>query len=413
MKMKQQTQMNKIEWREVELGSKDYFEIISSGIREFAKEKDYLSTESVQGTKIEKVECKITYQDRPSRANMQPVLNSTWFAKMKSTVKVYSFSNKNKEDIDKYILSTGFAGVKFWEDVSSDYVKLFFLTRRFNEEKDKLSTGSTQSGINNSFISRIKIPLPFSNNKPDLKEQERIVRILEKAEKLKERGKNAEELLDEYLKSVFNEMFYNKGFPIEKLENVVSPEKNSLKRGPFGGSLKKDIFVKEGFKVYEQQNAIYKNMKRGEYYITSQKYKEMIDFSVKPGDFIISCSGTMGKIALIPEGSPQGVINQALLKITLDNTKIANSYFKFLFENEQIQNHLFNVSHGSGISNFPPMSFIRNLEVLLPPLPLQQKFAKIVEQVEKMKENIKKTKTNSEELFNSLMQKAFRGELVR
>ena len=139
---------------------------------------------------------------------MQPVLNSVWFAKMKSTIKVYSFSNKNKGEIDNYVLSTGFTGVKFNEEISSEYVKFFFLTRRFNEEKDKLSTGSTQSGINNSFISKIKIPLPFlPNGTPDLKEQERIVSILEKAEALKQKGKNAGDLLDEYLKSVFWEMF--------------------------------------------------------------------------------------------------------------------------------------------------------------------------------------------------------------
>ena len=65
-------------------------------------------------------------------------------------------------------------------------------------------------------------------------------------------------------------------------------------------------------------------------------------------------------------------------------------------------------------ANYPAVSNkdIKSLKIPLPPLPLQQKFARIVEQVEKMKEKINKTKQNSEELFNSLMSKAFRGELV-
>jgi type I restriction enzyme S subunit len=54
---------------------------------------------------------------------------------------------------------------------------------------------------------------------------------------------------------------------------------------------------------------------------------------------------------------------------------------------------------------------MKKFEIPVPPIPLQQKFAKIVEQTEKMKENVRKTKQNSEELFNSLMQKAFKGEL--
>ena len=54
---------------------------------------------------------------------------------------------------------------------------------------------------------------------------------------------------------------------------------------------------------------------------------------------------------------------------------------------------------------------IGNMKIPLPPLPLQQHFASIVEKTEKIKENLKKTQSNAEELFNSLMTKAFRGEL--
>ena len=67
-----------LEWKK--LGDKYYFEILSSGIESFNDEKEYLSTESIQNTKIKKIECKIKYTNRPSRANMQPLLNSTWFA---------------------------------------------------------------------------------------------------------------------------------------------------------------------------------------------------------------------------------------------------------------------------------------------------------------------------------------------
>ena len=292
-----------------------------------------------------------------------------------------------------------------------DHKYLFYFVKRSIDLFMKNTHGSTMKHITKGKFQSIKIPIPFSNGKPDLKEQKRIVSILEETEKAKEKEKKIEKLLDEYLKSVFNEFFYNAELPIEKLKNVVSSEKNSLKRGPFGGSLKKDIFVKEGFKVYEQQNAIYKNMNLGGYYITNKKYQEMIDFAVNPGDFIISCSGTMGKISLIPEGSPKGIINQALLKIRLDGNKIENLYFRFLFESEKVQSHLFNVSHGSGISNFPPMRFIRDLQIPIPPIELQKTFTLIVRQIEKMKKNIKKTKQNSEELFDSLMQRAFRGEL--
>ena len=104
-------------WIETNLGNKEYFEILPSGLNKFSGEKKYLSTESIKKTKIEKVECKISYNNRPSRANMQPSLNSVWFAKMKNTLKIYSFDKNNKEEVDIYILSTGFAGIKINEQL--------------------------------------------------------------------------------------------------------------------------------------------------------------------------------------------------------------------------------------------------------------------------------------------------------
>src|SRR3989344_3636288 len=159
--MKQQIQQNKIEWKEIALGNKDYFEIAGSGINKFTGEKEYLSTESIKGTKIEKIECKIKYNNKPSRANMQPVLNSVWFAKMQSTLKVYAFTQANKGEINGFILSTGFAGIRV-EDSKVDpfYLRHFLKSKEFNKIKDSNCSGATQKAIGNEKLSKIKIPLP-------------------------------------------------------------------------------------------------------------------------------------------------------------------------------------------------------------------------------------------------------------
>src|SRR3989338_4886322 len=68
-------------------------------------------------------------------------------------------------------------------------------------------------------------------------------------------------------------------------------------RGPFGGSLKKDIFKPEGYAVYEQQHAIYDQFEDIRYFIDEKKFNEMKRFELKSGDLIMSCSGTMGKMA--------------------------------------------------------------------------------------------------------------------
>ena len=62
------------------------------------------------------------------------------------------------------------------------------------------------------------------------------------------------------------------------LQNLC--DKNGIVRGPFGGALKKELFVAEGYKVYEQGNAIYKTINRGSYYVNDAKYQEMLRFAV-------------------------------------------------------------------------------------------------------------------------------------
>ena len=101
--------------------------------------------------------------------------------------------------------------------------------------------------------------------------------------------------------------FYPDTWSIGTLEDICVP--NGVVRGPFGGALKKEIFVPFGYKVYEQRNAIYQSVNIGNYYVDESKYREMSRFAVKSGDYIISCSGTIGKIYQIPLTFPKGIIN--------------------------------------------------------------------------------------------------------
>ncbi|MEM5868847.1 MAG: restriction endonuclease subunit S [Candidatus Aenigmatarchaeota archaeon] len=169
-----ETSIGKIpkDWEVVTIGDNDYFEIIPSGIKKFDGKKLYLSTKCIDGIRIVDIEGEITFTERPSRANMQPMLNSVWFAKMKNTIKVYIFTEKNVTEIDKYILSTGFCGIRCKENVEPEYLKQIFLSKLFNRIKDSLVTGSTQQDIKQKDIEKIKLPYP------PLLEQQKIAEIL-------------------------------------------------------------------------------------------------------------------------------------------------------------------------------------------------------------------------------------------
>ena len=167
---------------------------------------------------------------------------------------------------------------------------------------------------------------------------------------------------------------------IRQLVDICMPQ--GIVRGPFGGMLKKDTFVTSGFKVYEQQNAIYKSSEIGSYFVDRSKYAEMHRFSVSPGDFIISCSGTIGRIFQIPPDAPQGVINQALLKLTTDDEVVYDQYFYILFEWDKFQIRIIDSTQGGAMKNLVGMDVFRTITVVLPPLSEQRAIAEALSDVD-------------------------------
>lgn len=101
-------------------------------------------------------------------------------------------------------------------------------------------------------------------------------------------------------------------------------------RGPFGSALKRGDMKEDGIPVYEQQHAIY-NSREFRYYIDEQKFNEMKRFQVRKDDLIISCSGTVGKVSIIKDDDPNGIISQALLLLRVDIDKVLPLYLKYFF----------------------------------------------------------------------------------
>jgi len=308
----------------------------------------------------------------------------------------YSYVNGNAMALDKLDK----------EKVLIKYLYYYLKNRGFND----VISGSAQPQITRNNISKIKIFLP------EKKIQQKIVDLLDKNVNLIDKRKSQIEALDQLTQSVFLEMFGDpvlnpKEWPKLTMPSFVSKEKYSIKRGPFGGALKKEIFVNQGYLVYEQHHAINNDFSMARYFISEEKFDELKAFEVKPNDLIISCSGTLGKIAEVPENAPKGIINQALLKLTLDKNKMNNTFFIHLFRNQGIQNILFGTSHGSGIKNFPPMSVVKSVEFICPPIDEQKKFETKFKQITKKRERFELSLKEIENLYNALMQRAFKGEL--
>lgn len=157
---------------------------------------------------------------------------------------------------------------------------------------------------------------------------------------------------------------------VKSIEELCVP--SGLVRGPFGGALKKEFFVTYGYKVYEQKNAIYSDVTLGRYYIDSLKFNELRRFELKEGDFIISCSGTIGKICQIPKNFEKGIINQALLKLTLNCEQNSDKYFLQYFRWNNFQANIIDSTQGGAMKNLIGMSDFKKTKIPLPPTKAEQ-----------------------------------------
>ena len=194
---------------------------------------------------------------------------------------------------------------------------------------------------------------------------------------------------------------------VKRFESITQDK--GLIRGPFGGTLKKEIFVESGYKVYEQQNAIYKSSELGEYYITEEKFKELERFSVQIDNFIVSCSGTIGRIYRIPENFQKGIINQALLLIKINPKVIKYDFFNYIFESEVIQRKILEVQ-GGAMKNLVGMSEIRKVKFPIPPLPEQKAIADCLSTWDKGIEKLSALITSKKEQKKGLMQQLLTGK---
>lgn len=155
------------------------------------------------------------------------------------------------------------------------------------------------------------------------------------------------------------------------------------KKGPFGSSLTKSMFVPkspDAVKVYEQKNAIQKNHTLGEYYITRDYFeKKMRSFEIFPGDIIVSCAGTIGETYVMPENIEQGIINQALMRMKIVPS-VDLDYFLLYFD-YILKSEAQNSSKGSAIKNIPPFEILKNMVLPIPPLAEQKRIVKRVEEL--------------------------------
>ena len=168
---------------------------------------------------------------------------------------------------------------------------------------------------------------------------------------------------------------------VVRLQNI-----GEYRKGPFGSSLTKSMFVPKGkssIKVYEQKNAIQKDCTLGTYYIPIEYYNEkMKGFTVLSNDIIVSCAGTIGETYILPSSAEIGIINQALMRMRI-TSQINVDYFLIYFD-YVIKETARESSKGSAIKNIPPFDIFKKIILPLPPLKEQKRIVQEVQTIQSL-----------------------------
>ena len=286
---------------------------------------------------------------------------------------------------------------------------LYYYLKSIREQVLNESYGGAQKHISQGYVKDLEIPLP------PLATQKRIAEILDAADSLRRKDQELLKKYDELAQAIFIDMFGDPvknemGWEEDKIKNIASKEKHSIKAGPFGSSLKKEFYKESGYKVYGQEQVIADDFSIGDYYIDEEKFQQLKSCAIKDEDVLISLVGTYGKISVVPKNFDKGIINPRLMKISLDKKLFNPYFFKYLLQTKQMYDRISTFSRG-GTMDIVNVGIISDVVVIIPPKEKQDTFVESLNLIKEQSKRIELYKV-SEKLFQSLIQKAFKDELM-
>lgn len=303
----------------------------------------------------------------------------------------------------QYCLGRGVAGLRpIPNKLDKNY--LWHFLQSYKEELQKKGTGSTFKQISRSHIEEIEVPLP------PLEEQKRIAAILDKADTVRRKRQQAIELNEQLLRSVFLDMF---GDPITNPKGWEITNINSISIKVTDGEHATPSRTSNGIKLLSARNiqdGYIDFVNKTIDFVPFEEY-ERLKKRCEPlkGDILISCSGSIGRVSIVQTDEPLVMVRSVAL-IKPDNSKICSIFLEGYLRSDCMRVIMNRRAKSSGQPNLF-IGTIKELSIYLPPLKLQEKYSNIYRKLLKDKEILILSMNTCETFLNSLIQKAFRGEL--
>lgn len=300
------------------------------------------------------------------------------------------------------------------EILDPKYVAYYFKSNSFRSEIPKISNQSVnQASFSVGNLKNLQIPLP------PLAQQQKIANILDAADALRQKDKALLAKYDELSQALFLDMFGDpvsnpKGWEVNQLKKLST--KIHSGNTPKGGS---EVYVDEGITFFRSQN-VWKNKLVYEdiAFIDQATHDKMMKSSLKHGDILMTKTGrintensSLGRAAMYLGEDDKANVNGHVYLIRLKKG-IVNKFVLHILTTKEYRGHIRSVCVGGIDKRQLNKDHIEYFPIINPPIELQNKFVKLLTSIEEQKVILQNSLAKSEELFNSLLQKAFKGELI-
>ncbi|HDM8129106.1 TPA: restriction endonuclease subunit S [Vibrio harveyi] len=298
------------------------------------------------------------------------------------------------------------------EKLDIRYLFYYLKTVEFRRDMEKLVTGSAQPNFGSTHLKQISLPLP------PIEVQKRIAAILDKADAIRQKRKQAIELADEFLHSVFLDMFGDPVTNPKGWEQVpLSTLSDKILNGttPKGGS---DVYVEKGIAFLRSQNVWKKRIDLDDIvYLDDETHAKMSKSSLKHKDILITKTGrintensSLGRAAIYYGKDDEANINGHVYLVRLKPDNI-HEFIEFILTTKEYRDHIRSVCVGGIDKRQLNKNHIEEFPIICPPSNQQQRFVKVLHQSQKVMDNYKEQLVEAQNNFSALTQKAFSGQL--
>lgn len=294
------------------------------------------------------------------------------------------------------------------EQARPNYVRYYLQYLKDRDYYSRLLTGGTVKFINKTKFGEIEVPLA------EIREQMKIESVLVKAEELINKRKEQIKACDELIKSQFIEMFGDpvtnpNGWEIQQCKDIAS--KIGSGATPKGGNAS---YKETGISLIRSMNVhnnnfVYKDLA----YIDDEQANKLSNVVVEESDILLNITGaSVARSCIVPKDVLPARVNQHVSIVRCKQGIIQPVFLCHLFTNESYQKLLWSIATSGGATREAiTKQQEEELDLIIPPIELQNRFAQFVQQVDKLKFEMEQSLVELENNFNSLMQRAFKGEL--